>query len=90
VDVRIKPSSRSDKEMAENEKGMKRKRYHEYIIKSRPPKRFRSVDFPLPELPMIDTNFPSSISSDTSVSACTTLSPVPYVFVRWNEKEEES
>lgn len=32
MDVRIKPSSRSDKEMAENEKEMKRKRYHEYII----------------------------------------------------------
>jgi len=38
---------------------------------------FRSVDFPDPELPMINTNSPFSTENDTSSNAFTWLSPDP-------------
>src|SRR4051812_40991305 len=40
---------------------------------------FINVDLPEPEAPMMATNSPSAISSDTPRSACTSTSPIRYV-----------
>ena len=50
---------------------------------SRPPSRFRSVDFPLPEVPTIARNSPFSTDRFTPSSAATSDSPLPYTFLKF-------
>ena len=46
-------------------------RYRPELVSVRRPSRYRSVVFPEPEAPTIDTNSPESTSSETPLSACT-------------------
>ena len=57
-------------------------RYVPLLGVSRQPMRFISVDFPEPDGPMIATNSPRSMSTDTPLSAWTDSAPMRYVFQR--------
>ena len=52
------------------------RRYVPLVGRSRQPRMFISVLLPEPDAPMIATNSPASIASDTPRSACTVWSPM--------------
>ncbi len=51
------------------------RRYDPFVGVSRHPRMLSKVDFPEPDAPMIATNSPVSMRSDTPSSACTGSSP---------------
>ena len=51
---------------------------------STPPIRCNNVDFPLPDAPTIATNSPFSTEKETFSSATTSVSFLPYFFVKFS------